>query len=101
MNNRDKSFVIGGIIICFVIAVLSPFIASSNPDGLEKSAENLAVVDNGLGYTPPFPDYTVTALGDSPLAEIAALAIGILIAFGIGYIVATILKRRKPPEASK
>ena len=101
MNSKDKSLVIAGIIICFVIAILSPFIASPNPDGLEKSAENLAVPDNGLGYTPPFPDYSVTALGDSPLAEIAALAIGVLLAFGIGYGVATILKRRKPPEGSK
>ena len=101
MNKKDKTFIIGGVIVCLLIAVLSPFLASSNPDGLEKSAENLAVPDNGLGYEPPFPDYTVGALGDSPLAEIAALAIGILIALGLGYAVATILKRRNSNESDK
>ncbi len=96
MNQKDKKFIIGGVIVCLIIAVLSPFLASSDPDGLEKSAENLAVEDNGLGYEPPFPDYT--AFGDSPLSEIVALAIGILIALGLGYGVASLIKRRKPAE---
>jgi cobalt/nickel transport protein len=99
MNKKDKTFIVGGIIVCLIIAVLSPFLASSNPDGLEKSAENLAVPDDGLGYKAPFQDYYVAALGDGPLAEIVALAIGILIALGLGYAVAYIIKRRKPTES--
>ena len=101
MNKNDKYLILAGLVVALVIAFMSPFIASSNPDGLEKSAENLAVPDNGLGYTPPFPDYSVTAFGDSPLAGIAALAIGVLIALGLGYGVATIIKRRKTHEESK
>ena len=58
------------------------------------------MTDDGLGYTQPFPDYTVTALGDSPLAEIAALIIGLLMALGIAYAVAKIIKKRNPPEIS-
>ena len=36
MNKKDKAFVIGAIAVCLILAVLSPFIASSNPDGLEN-----------------------------------------------------------------
>ncbi|ADZ08326.1 cobalt transport protein CbiN [Methanobacterium lacus] len=99
MNKKDKTLIIGGVIVCLIIAVLSPFLASPNPDGLEKSAENLAVSDDGLGYQAPFQDYYVAALGDGPLAEVVALAIGILIALGVGFAVAYVLKRRKPKES--
>jgi cobalt/nickel transport protein len=99
MNKKDKTFLIGGVLVCLIIAVLSPFLASPIPDGLEKSVENLAVSDDGLGYQAPFQDYYVAALGDGPLAEVVALAIGILIALGVGFAVAYILKRRKPKES--
>jgi len=99
MNTNDKYFIIGGICICMVIAILSPFIASSNPDGLEKSSEQLGGTESGV-YTAPFADYTISALGDSPLAGIAALALGVIVALLIAYVVGMIIKRRKPPEKS-
>ena len=101
MNTKDKYLILTGVIVAMVIAVISPFIASSNPDGLEKSAQNLGVHDSEPAIKPLFPNYTVKAFGDSPLSGIAALAIGILIALGLGYIVAKILKRKKPPEESQ
>ena len=38
MNPKNKNLLIGGLIIALIIGVLSPFIASTNPDGLEASA---------------------------------------------------------------
>ena len=43
MDKRDKTLIIVAIIICVVICCLSPFIASGDPDGLEKSAEDAGV----------------------------------------------------------
>ena len=40
MNSKDKSFVIGGLIVAIIIAILAPFLASSNPDGLESLQKN-------------------------------------------------------------
>lgn len=100
MNPNDKKLVIAGVIICILIAAMSPFIASSNPDGLEKSAESLA--PNPEPESPlsvPFPDYTFEPLGK--IGEIGALILGIIVTLAIAFIVATVLKRRKPPEASK
>jgi cobalt/nickel transport protein len=99
MNRRDKSFVIGGIIICLVIAVMSPFLASPDPDGLEKSAENVGVGETEAALSSPFPDYTIEGL--DKIGEIAALALGILVTLGLAWLVAILIRRRNPPEVSK
>lgn len=99
MNSRDKSFVIGGIIICLVIAIMSPFIASSDPDGLEKSAENVGVGETEGFLSVPFPDYTIEGL--DKIGEIAALALGIIVTLVLAWFVALLIRRRNPPEVSK
>ena len=101
MKTKDRNLIIVGVIICMVIAVLAPFIASSNPDGLEKSAQQISTTDESGIYHAPFADYTISVLGDSPLAGISALAIGVLIALGLGYTAALILRRGNPKEKSK
>ncbi len=98
MSTKDKYFILGGIIICLVIAVMSPFLASPDPDGLEKSAEDVGVPELEASYQAPFPDYSIEGL--EKIGEIAALAIGIIITLVIAYIVALLLRRRMPPEAS-
>ncbi|OPY25432.1 MAG: cobalt transport protein CbiN [Methanobacterium sp. PtaU1.Bin242] len=98
MSTKDKYFVIGGLIICLVIAFMSPFLASPDPDGLEKSAEDVGVPEAEPSYTAPFPDYTIEGL--EKIGEIAALAIGIIITLAIAYLVALLLRRRNPPETS-
>ncbi|MCE5213687.1 MAG: PDGLE domain-containing protein [Methanobacterium sp.] len=99
MSTKDKYFVIGGVIICLVIAVMSPFLASPDPDGLEKSAENLNVAETEPVLQSPFPDYSIEGL--EAIGQIAALALGIIITLLIAYGVAELFKRRRPPEASK
>ncbi|WP_321423640.1 PDGLE domain-containing protein [uncultured Methanobacterium sp.] len=98
MSTKDKYFVVGGLIVCLVIAVMSPFIASPDPDGLEKSAENVGVGETEPAIQSPFPDYTINGL--DKVGEIAALAIGIIVTLIIAYLVALLLRRRNPPETS-
>ena len=43
LSQQDKYLIVVGIIFCIALAVLSPYIASGDPDGLEKSAEDAAV----------------------------------------------------------
>ena len=92
MNKKDKYLIAGGLIVCFVLACLSPFIASGNPDGLEKSAENAGVGDVGAFLQAPFPDYTFEPLGS--LGEIGVLALGAVITLALGYGIGEIVKRR-------
>lgn len=99
MSTKDKYLVIGGLVICLVIAFMSPFIASPNPDGLEKSAEDAGVPEVEASYESPFPDYSIEGL--NKVGEIAALAIGIIITLIVAYVIAILFKRRNPPETSK
>lgn len=97
MKRQDTYLVIGGVIICLVIAIMSPFIASSNPDGLEKSAQDVGVPEMQTAYQAPFPDYTI---GDSTIGGIAALFLGVIVTLIIAFVVAMILRRRNPPETT-
>jgi cobalt/nickel transport protein len=100
MNLKNRNLLIGGIIIALVIVILSPFIASTNPDGLESSAEHLnpQAMNNPGYWHAPFEDYKVPFLGNGPLAGVAALIVGVLIALGVAYILTEILRRRGNTE---
>jgi cobalt/nickel transport protein len=100
MNLKNRNLLIGGIIIALVIVILSPFIASTNPDGLESSAEHLnpQAMNNPGYWHAPFEDYKVPFLGNGPLAGVVALIVGVLIALGVAYILTEILRRRGNTE---
>jgi cobalt/nickel transport protein len=98
MSTNDKYFIIAGVIICLVIACMSPFLASPDSDGLEKSAENVGVGETEAAVESPMPDYSIEGL--DKIGEIAALAIGIIITLIVAYVVAMLLRRRNPPENS-
>lgn len=101
MTPKDKKLIVVGLIVCGIIALLAPFIASSNPDGLEKSAEQISTTSESGSYEAPFKDYVIPVLGDGPLSGVVALIVGVLVALGLGYFVSVILRRRKPIEKSK
>lgn len=88
MEKNNLYLIIVAIIICVVIGCISPFIASSNPDGLEKSAENLNVSETDAVLESPFPDYSFEALGIG--GEIIVLILGVIVtllaALGLGFV---------------
>ena len=98
MEKRDTYLIIAAVVICIVISCLSPYIASGDPDGLEKSAldsnrsEDFVVEEiNGIPAA-IFPDYA----GESPqIVQIAVLILGAVITLVLGYVVAEIVKNRR------
>ena len=94
MDKRDKTLIIVAIVICVIISCLSPFIASGDPDGLEKSAEDANVSEDveTAVIESPFPDYTFEPL-DS-IGEVGVLILGALLTLVCGWGVAEIVKRR-------
>ena len=100
MEQKDKYLIIVAIVICVIISCLSPFIASGDPDGLEKSAEDSGLAEdfsieeiNGIPES-IFPDYAFADQPENQLLQIVALVIGVIITFALGYIVAKVVKSR-------
>ena len=97
--DKNMALIAVAVIICVVICVLSPYIASGDPDGLEKSAEDSGLPEdfsveeiNGIPDA-PFPDYAFASNPDSQPLQIVALIIGVIITLGLGYGVAYVLKK--------
>ena len=101
-SSRNRNIFIAGLIIVLIIGVLSPFVASSNPDGLQKSIDQLnSNVHEQSYYSPPLADYTIPGFSNNPLGGVLALLLSISVIAVVAYIIARILKRRNPPEASE
>ncbi len=93
-RGADRGWIIGGAIAALIVVVLSP-IASADPDGLERVAEDAGFLD--LGQSAPYeiiPDYTVPFLGETPLSTIVAGIIGALVVAVVVVLVAQALRRR-------
>ena len=100
MEQKDIMLIAVAVVICVIICVLSPYIASGDPDGLEKSAEDSGLAEdfsieeiNGIPDA-IFPDYAFADNPDSQPLQIVALVIGTIVTLAVGFVVATDVKNR-------
>ena len=100
MDNKDLALIGVAIVICVIICVLSPYIASGDPDGLEKSAEDSGLAEDfsieEIKGIPDaiFPDYAFASNPDNQMLQVVALVIGVVITLLLGFGVAYAVKRR-------
>ena len=100
MDNKNLALIGVAILICVIICVLSPYIASGDPDGLEKSAEDSGLAEDfsieEIKGIPDaiFPDYAFADAPDNQALQIVALVLGAIVTLVVGYAVAVIVKRR-------
>jgi cobalt/nickel transport protein len=100
MDKKDTYLIVVAVVICIVISCLSPYIASGDPDGLEKSAEDSGLPEDfsieEISGIPEalFPDYAFADDPDNQALQIVALVIGVVVTLALGYGIATIVKRR-------
>ncbi len=80
-----------GIIALSGLAVAAPFLASSNPDGLQQTAS--LVIKNKIGstITPIFSGYAIPGMGKT--GEVAAIFIGFAAIILIWFAVAKLVKK--------
>lgn len=100
MDKKDQYLIVVAVVICIIVSCLSPYIASGDPDGLEKSAEDSGLAEdfqieeiNGIPEA-IFPDYAFADHPDDQALQVVALIIGVIITLGLGYAVAEIVKNR-------
>ena len=99
MEKKDTYLIVVAVVICIIISCLSPYIASGDPDGLEKSAEDSGLAEdfaveeiNGIPDA-VFPDYAFADDPDNQVLQIVALVIGAIITLGLGLGVAYVVKK--------
>ena len=100
MDKKDTYLIVVAVVICIVISCLSPYIASPDPDGLEKSAEDSGLEEdfvveeiNGIPDA-IFPDYAFANDPDNQVLQIVALIIGALVTLVAGYVIAEVVRSR-------
>jgi len=90
-----RGWVYVGVLVSLLAVLLSP-IASADPDGLERVAEDIGFLE--LGQSAPFqilPDYTVPFLGETALSTIVAGGVGALVLLGLMIVIGKLLKSKK------
>lgn len=91
----SRGWVVAGVLIALFVVLLSP-LASANPDGLERVAEDIGFL--GQGQSAPYeiiPDYTLPFLGETPLSTIAAGAVGVLVLLGLVFLIGRSLQKKQ------
>jgi cobalt/nickel transport system permease protein len=91
-GQRSSAWVTVGLLIALVVAIFS-FAASSEPDGLERVAEDTGFI--GLALDPFYeilPDYTIPFIGDETFSGILAVVLGTLIVFGLVFWIGRVLR---------
>ena len=86
---------IAGVVISLLAVILSP-LASSNPDGLERVAEDLGFLASGMDA--PYqilPDYSIPFLGETPISTILAGFVGAGVLVGLLILIGRNLRREK------
>lgn len=95
----SKNVLAATVLAVFVIAMAAPYIASTNPDGLERAMEILMgeeeiKTDPAIHYSAPLQDYSIPGLGRP--GEAAALAGGTLMLLIAGIFL--VKSKRKKQE---
>lgn len=91
----SRGWVYAGVVISLLAVLLSP-LASADPDGLERVAEDMGFL--ALGQDAPYqilPDYTVPFLGETALSTIIAGVVGALVVLGLMIVIGGMLRRKK------
>jgi cobalt/nickel transport system permease protein len=92
----SRGWVYVGILIALAVTLLSP-LASVNPDGLNRVAEDMGFL--GTRQSAPFhiiPNYTIPFLSQTPLSTILAGALGALIVLGVAFLLGRSLRKKAP-----
>ena len=96
MNKQSKFLIAGFVLSLFFAGVVSNY-ASSNPDGLEKVAEDIGFLDSAKEHTNAdglLADYGVKGIENERLSTGAAGVIGVIATAGVSTGLFLILRRK-------
>jgi cobalt/nickel transport protein len=91
------------MIIAISIAVLAPFLASSNPDGLESTAGEMDEAEDKEAdyYESPMPDYAFPGLENEGIAGVIAIVLGTVLILIFALVFFTFTSRKNKISADR
>lgn len=93
MKNRS-SLIFAGVLIAALVAVSSAWLASGDPDGLERVAEDKGFIETAEDpWYEILPDYTIPGI-DGELSTALAGVVGVIVMLGFGLGAGYLLRRR-------
>jgi uncharacterized membrane protein len=95
-RRRSTTWVLVALAIIVAVVVAASYLASGDPDGLERVAEDNGFLD--VAQDSPFSiiaDYVFPGLDDGPIATIVAGVIGVAIVFGVAWLIGRMLAKRR------
>lgn len=95
MKTQNRNLLLGGLAVAILIAILAPFLASSNPDGLESTAESLGVPESEAALESPLPDYIIPGMEDNPWGGVVALILGTILVIVVMLGITKLIGKRK------
>ncbi|MBL6982503.1 MAG: energy-coupling factor ABC transporter permease [Anaerolineales bacterium] len=94
-SSGGRGWIVAGILVSLLAVLISP-LASGNPDGLERVADDLGFLETGSSK--PFeilPDYTFPVLGDTAISTIIAGVVGTFILVGLLILIGRNLRKNR------
>jgi cobalt/nickel transport protein len=112
--NRRRWFLVGGLLVCLLLAGVVSGFASSSPDGLEHAAREGCTVDEQDEITGGscmaqgeeehdladnwIADYSIRGIDNERLSTGLSGVIGVLVTFAVGGGLFWLVRRRRPAE---
>ena len=88
-----RGWVFAGIVISMIVVLLSP-LASTNPDGLTRVAQDLGFIDSAQSRSGPLAGYSVPFFADASASKIAAGIIGALVVLTLAFVAGRSLQKK-------
>jgi cobalt/nickel transport system permease protein len=93
-----------GLLVAAGLVVFVAPLANSNPDGLERVAEDQGfaeAADDSVTADSPLADYEVSGVDDDRLGTIVAGLVGTIVVFGTGTALLTVFRRKRTQATPK
>lgn len=100
---RHRGFLLAGLLTALLLAGVVSGFASSDPDGLEKVAEDKGFLDTAEDSAladGPLADYAVSGVDNERLSTGLAGVIGVTITFAFGLGLFALVKRRDSSDST-
>lgn len=97
-KRRSSRWWIAGLAIAALVVIVLAPLASPDPDGLERVAEDRGFLDRAQDAVYEIlPDYSIPGIDDPFLSTVLAGLVGVVVLFGLMVVLGRLLARRRGP----